>query len=109
MTELTMLVTDEELPETLGQVQRLRGANEVLTEGFRFRDVVVTIPHPDSGAVDSALVAYCFDRSGLQVQDSESGEVIPRSLSNMEEQATLERGSDGRWRIASIRNRESSC
>lgn len=108
LTDLTELVTDVELPETIGHLQRIREAGEVLVGGFTYRDVQVTVPHPELGTVDTAMVAYCVDRSALVIQDVDTQELISRELSNLEEQSTFKLVGD-RWLLDGLRNRQSEC
>ena len=109
LTDLANHATDNGLPRTIHQIQLVRERNEIIKGGAAYTDVTITIPHPDLGLEGSALVHYCFDRSRMQAVDAQTGEAIPREVGNLEEQATMQRGSDGQWRLDSMRNRESTC
>lgn len=74
-----------------------------------FRDVVIDSLVEEDGT-QSAIVFYCHDGTGLTLVDAKTEEraEIP-SIDTLREQSMLQRGEDGVWRVASIRNEVTSC
>ena len=83
---------------------------EVKAVGDRqFRDVKIS-PRTEQDGVFSAVVSYCHDSTELTLVDSISGEPseIP-PIATMTERVNLERGNDGLWRVASLKNETAPC
>ena len=107
-TELQNLVDGEESSVSMQSIRGLREAGRRPEGGFQFRNVVVDSP---ASAVSgrTATVEYCLDRSRLSMVDVETGTASSDPLPNLSETATLLEGADGVWRVAQIRNDESTC
>jgi len=107
-TELQNLTDGEESRAVMSSIQGLRQAGRVSKGGWRFRDVALRLQ--DKTSPRQAEVTYCLDRTELILADVDTGSRIDGlSLANLQETATMEQGSDGRWRVILRRNQESKC
>lgn len=103
LTETQYVTTGEESTGIVEDIESLREERLRTEGGLAFRDVSVEID-----ATDVADVSYCVDLTGYRVFEIDSGERVPRDV-QMTETATMQKGQDGVWRVAKIRNKEAQC
>ncbi len=103
LTETQYVTTGEASNQVLDLIRQSRDEGLRSEGGFVFRDVRVS----RSGS-DEAEVNYCMDLSRLRVVKTATGEVLPRS-GTLSERAAMERGVDGKWRVARLSNEEAAC
>jgi hypothetical protein len=86
--------TDPQLTTALQGIDDLHG-KDLTSSGY----VVVHIEKVQLG-IETATVWDCQDATKALIQKRSTGKLISRGVPNDHIQATLSRGSDGRWRIS---------
>ena len=106
LTETQYVTTGEEANLVLDRISLLKDAGLVNRGGLVFRNIEVVRASDEVPA--QATLTYCVDINSLVVIDEDTGKQVDRS-GTWREHATLERGEDGVWRVAQIRNEEATC
>ncbi|MHA6525813.1 hypothetical protein [Tessaracoccus sp. G1721] len=109
LSETQRVTTGEAEDLILASIRNLRNAGQRSVGGLEFRGVNVGVPREEVGGLAQADVTYCLDRSNVQLLDSSGAPVAVEGPTTLDETATLERGQDGVWRVALIRNEAAQC
>lgn len=110
-TETQLVTTGEEQNTILDTVQLYREHKIRALGGLAFDQVVVGDRQATGeNGNDQVVLSYCVDRSQSQVETLD-GEDFPTShlIPRFKETATMEKGLDGIWRVALVRNGEEPC
>lgn len=100
---LEPLATDPALSRVLRGMLAADDADEV---GYGKEVIDPQVTRVDG---DEAEIADCQDTSGAGRKKRSSGKVITRGTPEADVEATMQRGADGTWRIATVEYKDDEC
>ncbi len=106
LTETQYVTTGEEANRVLDRLSLLKSAGLINRGGLVFRSI--DVERATDAVPAQATLTYCVDINSLVVVNQDTGTQVDRS-GTWRERTTLERGEDGVWRVAQIRNEEATC